>query len=667
MKRIISSMKFKVLNTLAIRLFLIVLTATLPLLVLNISLARSEREDKSSQTSAAARHYAEMAVESYSQMTTDVDDVFSVIRSSIRFFQGDQEACSGFLAKLITGEAMYVNLLLAAGDGSIVCSALPQRDGFDAAVLRQIPYSDKFTRIKTGAALSPSAEITLAAWTGPGLEQEAAFIIAELQPTWITGLYTSLLQDYPQSVVLVLNSKGEMIFSTPKSAEIPSLLGSAIASGESIFQTKGSDGIERIYGIQGLDPELGPRNEYVVVGISTAAAQIEWDTILGMEILAAITALLIGLAAARFSSDWLVIRWLHPLISTAQRIKGGNMSARVGSLGNVAELNELAEAFDSMATAVEVRGDEIRRASAEYQNLFDRVPVGLYRTTPEGKILDANPAMVKMLDADSREVLIETQVPQLFVDPKDREQWKNAIADHEEIIDQEFQIKSLKGKALWVLDNARIVRSEDGAVLFYEGSLQEITTRKQVESKILNLAYHDSLTGLLNRKAFHEEMAQAFSGARRDGLELAVLFLDLDGFKAINDQYGHDAGDIILKTAAERLLKAVRTDDVVSRLGGDEFTLLAEMTRGQDVHEIGKRVLQALSKPILINDISIPITASIGASLFPGHSDDPETLLRLADNAMYVAKQAGKNRFCLYGQSAEANQVVKEPSRGRRG
>jgi diguanylate cyclase (GGDEF)-like protein len=161
-----------------------------------------------------------------------------------------------------------------------------------------------------------------------------------------------------------------------------------------------------------------------------------------------------------------------------------------------------------------------------------------------------------------------------------------------------------------------------------------------------SLAMHDALTGLPNRRLLMDRLSLAIVHAHRNKRSMAILFLDLDGFKQINDTLGHDVGDTLLRMVADRLVAAVRQEDTVARLGGDEFVIaLPELAHGDDVAELVSKVIQAMSQPYNIQGRDVNVTASVGVSIYPTHGEDVETLMKSADLALYEAKRSGKNDY----------------------
>jgi len=161
-----------------------------------------------------------------------------------------------------------------------------------------------------------------------------------------------------------------------------------------------------------------------------------------------------------------------------------------------------------------------------------------------------------------------------------------------------------------------------------------------------SLALHDTLTGLPNRRLLFDRLALSIAHARRNKCTMAVMYLDLDGFKQINDTLGHDAGDTLLRMVADRLVAAVRQEDTVARMGGDEFVIaLWELSHADDVTGLVSKVIQAVSQPYRIQDRDVRITASVGVGIYPTHGEEVETLMKSADLALYEAKHTGKNNY----------------------
>jgi len=198
---------------------------------------------------------------------------------------------------------------------------------------------------------------------------------------------------------------------------------------------------------------------------------------------------------------------------------------------------------------------------------------------------------------------------------------------------------------------ASVIKDENGVPAGLVILLRDITERRNHEQELRRLAIHDTLTQLPNRLLFFDRLHLALSHARRHGHSLAILMLDLDNFKKVNDTYGHFVGDQLLKEAGQRLVAAIRSTDTVARFGGDEFVLLLpEIQSEAAAAQIAQRILEVIRSPFEINQIPLLITVSIGLALFPEDGQDPESLITNADLALYAAKDRGRNRLCFHSE-----------------
>lgn len=196
--------------------------------------------------------------------------------------------------------------------------------------------------------------------------------------------------------------------------------------------------------------------------------------------------------------------------------------------------------------------------------------------------------------------------------------------------------------------------NEQGQLTHFVAILHDVTARKTQELLIKHQAYHDPLTDLPNRIMFEDRLEQALAHARRNGTLLALFFLDLDNFKAINDHHGHQIGDRVLRVVAKRLVTCVRSTDTVARLCGDEFTVILQgLDRIQDIRQVAQKILEGLTPPIRLGGQDIPIQISIGIAVYPKDSTDPWRLLEIADQSMYRAKKCGGQ--CWYFATSEWN------------
>ncbi|MCX8027692.1 MAG: diguanylate cyclase [Thermodesulfovibrionales bacterium] len=213
----------------------------------------------------------------------------------------------------------------------------------------------------------------------------------------------------------------------------------------------------------------------------------------------------------------------------------------------------------------------------------------------------------------------------------------------------EYRIRTKSGKIRWVWEKGIGVYDKNKNLIALEGYITDITDRKEAEYRLQYLAHYDPLTGLANRTLFFDRLEHAMKLAKRGSYLMALEYIDLDGFKFINDTYGHDVGDEVLKETAKRLSQCVRESDTVARIGGDEFTvILSKIKSKKNAFIVAQKIIDKLSEPFNLKRLTLNISASIGISIYFAGDDDTDSLIKKADIAMYRAKQSGKNRYPLY-------------------
>jgi diguanylate cyclase (GGDEF)-like protein/PAS domain S-box-containing protein len=241
-----------------------------------------------------------------------------------------------------------------------------------------------------------------------------------------------------------------------------------------------------------------------------------------------------------------------------------------------------------------------------------------------------------------------------------------AIAELQDCINgrpyhSEHRLRCKGGSWKWTLARAVVVaQDEAGRPIRMTGTLSDISQKKESDELIWHHASFDSLTGLPNRRLFRDRLEQEVRKVHRSGAELALLFIDLDRFKEVNDLLGHDAGDLLLKQAAERLQACVRETDTIARLGGDEFTVILTQLNGRShLESIAEKIIIALAKPFHLKQEVAHVSASIGITLHPNDAIEPEDLIRNADQAMYTAKAAGRNQFRYFTRSMQQEALMR--------
>ncbi|CAD6877850.1 diguanylate cyclase/phosphodiesterase (GGDEF & EAL domains) with PAS/PAC sensor(s) [Methylomonas albis] len=295
--------------------------------------------------------------------------------------------------------------------------------------------------------------------------------------------------------------------------------------------------------------------------------------------------------------------------------------------------------------------EELQLASLVYQNSSEAMAV----TDAQGMILNVNPAFTDLTGYTLDEVIGKNH--NILNSERQGEQFYQAMwqainsSGHWK---GEIWNRRKNGEIFAEQLTINTIFSADGLPQRRVALFSDITQKKQSEELIWNQANFDPLTGLPNRRMFHDRLDQEIKKAHRSGLQVALILLDLDRFKEINDTLGHDMGDLLLKDASQRLLRCVRDSDTVARLGGDEFTvILGELEDADNLERVVKNILQRLAEPFQLKTKVAYVSASIGITLYPKDAERIDALIKNADQAMYAAKHQGRNRYCYFTPSMQ--------------
>ncbi len=295
--------------------------------------------------------------------------------------------------------------------------------------------------------------------------------------------------------------------------------------------------------------------------------------------------------------------------------------------------------------------DALRQAERTYRNIFENAVEGIFITDAQGAVIKANPAMVRMLGhggSEQQEAARDEPMHLVIADPKVRDRFMGFLQEKGSATNYEMQILRRDRRKVWVSVSAWTALTADGEIERIEGLIEDITDRKLSELSLQLRATTDELTGVANRYLFMERLEQMLTHAERTGESFAVLYLDLDDFKLVNDQHGHRVGDMLLEEAATRMRSRVRQSDTAARIGGDEFTLLlANIQSRANVEIVARDIVETLGKPYLLEGRQCVVSVSLGISIYPEHGATSEDLLQCADKAMYAAKEAGGGKYCF--------------------
>lgn len=319
----------------------------------------------------------------------------------------------------------------------------------------------------------------------------------------------------------------------------------------------------------------------------------------------------------------------------------------------------LRQHLDELEIKVAERTAELTASETRYRQIVETAQEGIWVLDAEANTIFVNQKMVEMLGCEVAEMMGRPLFT--FMNKTSCIDAEKYLARRQDGISEQhdFCFRRQDGSEFWALLATSPLHDQSGRYTGALAMVTDISERKATEEQLKHLATHDALTGLANRALLQDRLEQSIHFARRSGRIVAVLLLDLDRFKFINDSLGHDFGDKMLRVLAQRLQQSVRTADTVARLGGDEFViLLAEVAEPEDVGLIANKILRNIADPLTIDGREMTMTASLGISLYPRDSDDGSTLIRNADIAMYRAKSQERSTFAFY--SPEMNERVLE-------
>ncbi|RUR19202.1 sensor domain-containing diguanylate cyclase [Legionella sp. km535] len=290
----------------------------------------------------------------------------------------------------------------------------------------------------------------------------------------------------------------------------------------------------------------------------------------------------------------------------------------------------------------------LEESESRFRSAFNFAAIGMALVSLEGRWLKVNQSMCQIVGYTEEELLrIDFQT---ITHPEDLDldlNYAHQLLDGE-ISSYNLEKRYIKkdGTIIWILLSGSLIRNAENKPLYFIAQVQNIDAQKKAEQELKYIAYHDVLTGLANRKQLESSFHQAMSFAKRHQNQLAILFMDLDNFKGINDTLGHDVGDLLLIEIGSRLKKIIRETDILTRQGGDEFIItLTEISDNNQINAVAKKILTEISKPIKIKKHRFVITVSIGISIYPKDGQELSTLIKLADKALYRVKSEGRNNY----------------------
>ena len=330
--------------------------------------------------------------------------------------------------------------------------------------------------------------------------------------------------------------------------------------------------------------------------------------------------------------------------------------------GATDEIGRLAKAFWEMTQNL-----KITTVSKKYvDNIIKNMTGGLVVVSPSGTIQTVNQVTLAMFGYNEDELL--GKMAATLLTPEDESLFSasliNTLEKNGPMKDREITCLTKNGRRFPAHFSGSAMHHEAGSLEGIICVFNDITELKKAEHTLKKMAHYDALTGVANRNLFFEKLENSIREAQREERIFALLYLDLDKFKAINDSMGHEIGDLVLKTVASRLQEVVRTGDMVARMGGDEFTIILNALHSPaDAEILAKKITKTIAAPVVANGFDCTLGVSIGISLFPKDGTHTEILVNKADYAMYLAKAAGRNTFCRFTEEHLDNYLANSQQR----
>ncbi|OHC91301.1 MAG: hypothetical protein A3J87_02565 [Sideroxydans sp. RIFOXYB12_FULL_59_6] len=332
----------------------------------------------------------------------------------------------------------------------------------------------------------------------------------------------------------------------------------------------------------------------------------------------------------------------------------GDLSRRV-DIKSRDEIGKMADAFNALASSLQASVEQVSKGQAQLKlaaEVFVSSAEAIVITDANNNIMQVNRAFTQITGYSAEDVIGKN--PRILKSGEQgaefyKEMWATLLATGSwqgEIMDRR---KSGEVYPKWL--SIAVVKNEQGVVTNYIALFTDITERRASFERIQQLAHFDALTDLPNRTLLNQHIEQSMLTAKRNCNKMALLFLDLDGFKGVNDTLGHHTGDMLLREVSRRLKHCIRETDMVSRLGGDEFVVvMSAINQPDDAKHVAQKIIESIRQPFAIDGYTVNVGTSIGISVYPDDAEDSDTLKQCADAAMYGVKQSGKNNYRFYGQ-----------------
>jgi diguanylate cyclase (GGDEF)-like protein/PAS domain S-box-containing protein len=639
----------------------LILLGLLPVFVLVIWNSLSEHNSDISASYEDTKRLARLAaaregalIEGAHQLTIALSVLPAVVHR-------DQTTCNSFARNLLSAYPQYSNFGVVDIKGSVWCNGWPaatpenlgDRPYIRHALDRKEPSLGGY-QIGRWSGL-PSIVYARPIVAANGKSAGAAFASLRAGAFGVLGKD----MDMPEGAVyLVIDHEGKILQRLPDGPHAQGtnisdvvLFRAALGQSSGSLETSGVDGIARIYGFAWSGADVN-RSVLVAIGIPRELVVATGDrhaliSILALLIVAAMTVLVGARASQR-----LILDPIGQLVNATRRIAAHEPNVRT-HMRQRNELGELGRAVDEMAQSLEAQRVALKDSEARFRDLTELSSDWYWEQDEHFRFTDVSLEIATKTGFSASDHVGKTrwELPGITLP---QAQWDRHIASlkaHKPFDGFTYQRTSRNGETRYFNISGQPVFDHLGRFKGYRGVGSDVTSARGAEERIKHLAYHDALTGLPNRASFSLMLDQAIARARRDGSGFAILFIDLDGFKQVNDTLGHNAGDALLLDVAHRLKACVRQNDIAARLGGDEYVVLLDnVSDPAQAAKVAEKMLLQIAATSQQLGMPHGVTASIGIGFYPHDGEDEKTLMMNADSAMYRAKQRDKNNFQFHSQ-----------------
>lgn len=656
-------------DSLRVRLLVLVLLAIVPPVILTVYGAWKERQQAIAMAEDNLQQMTQLAATSEARLIEGARQLMSVL-STVPELRGNPRTCARFLADVQQRNQGYVNFGLIQLNGDVTCSAQPLAEKTNLGNRKYFQQTIEQNRFFAGdyvfGANSRKHAINL---TYPVLNAKgniAAVLFASLDLSYLDRFVSDIA--LPQGAVLITaDSQGTIIARRPDPEKwigtrtAPSLYDVMIKVGFGTSEVKDVDGITRLYAFAPVGTtDVSTFKVGIGIPIDEIVAPANRLQMMELSTLAIIA--LLALAAAWFVGDVIILRRVKALVGTANQIAAGNLRVRTGIKHGKEEISQLARAFDTMVVALQQNEAERAQSAAilfmekeRAQVTLESIADAVITTDKLGHIEYMNPVAEELTGWTKAEAegLPSSMVFRIF-NGFTKEAVPNPVEAVLELqsnveLSKDTVLLSRTGMEYAVEDSAAPIRDRDGKLTGVVLVFHDVSDSRKLAIQLSHQAAHDPLTGLFNRREFERRLELAIEALTRQSRQHALLYMDLDQFKIVNDTCGHSAGDELLRQITALLQPLVRDSDTLARLGGDEFGAFLENCSPESATRIAEKLRQTIcSFQFVWQDKIFPIGVSIGLVNFSTNVLSLPDLLSAADTACYIAKDSGRNQVHIY-------------------